>query len=345
MTEPKRPRGLTPPSTVSRPAASESAGRVLPFRPRRHVSPSDDGGLLATLRRRAGMSSGDRRSTVRRLRRHPLLRLVRPFLIAIAIVGAPVTIVGWTLTSPQFALVEIQVIVEDGGRVSEAWVREKLAPFERQNLPQLPLEWIDRELAAHAWVAGADIRKELPARLHVRVIEKRAVALLRKSTDSGLAELVYLDDNGQEIAPFAPTVLESPFSAGETMTAKEIMADGDLLVVSSHLENVDLRPALAVGREVEDVAGRGGAVWATELAEIEVLGERDFRLWSAGLGFPLLVRSGTLARKNAYFEALLPEIDRRYPRIEAVDLRFARRIIVQPSGGRAAGDHERGMGG
>jgi hypothetical protein len=27
---------------------------------------------------------------------------------------------------------------------------------------------------------------------------------------------------------------------------------------------------------------------------------------------------------------LLPELDRRYPAIQAVDLRFSRRIVVQP---------------
>jgi hypothetical protein len=28
---------------------------------------------------------------------------------------------------------------------------------------------------------------------------------------------------------------------------------------------------------------------------------------------------------------LLPDLSRRYPRIEAVDLRFSRRIVVQPA--------------
>src|SRR4030095_6440613 len=63
---------------------------------------------------------------------------------------------------------------------------------------------------------------------------------------------------------------------------------------------------------------------------IEVLGEGDFRLRTDALPFPLLVTSGQVGPKVQRLVELLPELSRRYPQIETVDLRFSRRIVVQP---------------
>ena len=61
------------------------------------------------------------------------------------------------------------------------------------------------------------------------------------------------------------------------------------------------------------------------------MGEEDFRLHTDALPFPLLVRSGQVKPKIERLVELLPELSRRYMRIEAVDLRFSRRIVVQPA--------------
>jgi len=76
--------------------------------------------------------------------------------------------------------------------------------------------------------------------------------------------------------------------------------------------------------------GRANATWAGHLTHVEVLGDRDFRVQTAALPFSLLLRSGDVLPKVRRLEALLPDLERRYPAIEAVDLRFARRIVIQP---------------
>jgi hypothetical protein len=63
---------------------------------------------------------------------------------------------------------------------------------------------------------------------------------------------------------------------------------------------------------------------------VDVLGEEDFRLHTRDLPFPLLARRADLVSKVHRFEALLPELGRRYTALGVVDLRFARRILVQP---------------
>ena len=85
--------------------------------------------------------------------------------------------------------------------------------------------------------------------------------------------------------------------------------------------------ALKVAAEV----GRVEPNWSAKLAQIEVLGEEDFRLRTDALPFPLLVKGGEVAPKLQRLLTLLPELARRYPKIEAVDLRFSRRIVVQPA--------------
>ncbi len=86
-----------------------------------------------------------------------------------------------------------------------------------------------------------------------------------------------------------------------------------------------LRPAVQLLSEIDEV----GTSWIAGLSEVEVLGAEDFRLHTSALPFPVLVRIGTLNLKARRLEELLPHIERYGA--AAVDLRFARRIIVQPS--------------
>jgi len=71
--------------------------------------------------------------------------------------------------------------------------------------------------------------------------------------------------------------------------------------------------------------------WAPALSEIEVVDEEDYQLHIEGLPCPLLVRGSRLADNLVRFDQLLPELRRRYPALAGVDLRFARRIVVQPA--------------
>jgi hypothetical protein len=82
--------------------------------------------------------------------------------------------------------------------------------------------------------------------------------------------------------------------------------------------------------------------WSAKLSRIEVLGDEDFRLHTAALPFPVLVTRGQVGPKARRLLEILPELTQRYSRIAAVDLRFSRRIVVQPapplpSVGRMAG--------
>lgn len=244
-----------------------------------------------------------RQRVVRPLRRRPLLRWLQPLLTAVAIVGLPLAAYAWLLTTPRLALQEIAV--ETGGRVPAAWIEEQIEPLRGRNLVALRLTLVSRRLTRHPWVAAANLYTELPHRLRVEVQERAPVALLREAES-----LVYLDGAGHTIEGFDPQ-----------------RGPSDLLLVSrSTPGRGDPAAALAVADEIARVEPS----WSAGLSEIEILGQQDFRIYTTALPFPLLMRGGTLQGKADRLRELLPPIRARYGAIAAVDLRFTRRIIVQP---------------
>lgn len=278
-----------------------------------HPRPSEDEEPALLRRRREGL---------RPWRKRRWLRWLRALAVLLAAASVPAALGTWLLTSPRFALAGMEVAA--GERVSEAWVRQTLAPFAGRNLLLLSLGAVDRRLAEHRWLAAADLRKELPNRLGVRVIERREVALLRRGK-----ELLYLDGDGREIAHFDPgaaggadlvVVTPRPGESLESIRPEKPGRDGS---------EADAVAALALLRELDTAA----PAWLEGLSEIEVLGTEDFRVYATDLPCPLLLRAGTVAERARRLEELLPEIVARYGPVREIDLRFARRIIVQPSTG------------
>jgi cell division protein FtsQ len=247
-----------------------------------------------------------RGAPVKRRRRHPLLLLARPLMTALLVVLLPLGLAVWVLTSRRFQLAE--VVVEGGTqRIKPDWVQGALAAYRGKNLVRLSLAEAVARLKQNPWVDSVELQKELPDRLRVELTERRPVALLRSG-----GQLVYADPDGQAITPVD--------------SLPEARKAGLLEVTFSRPVQGGVESALEVAGEL----GRVRPDWAAALTQIEVLGEEDFRLHTEALPFPLVVARGQVGPKARRLEELLPELQRRYPVIESVDLRFSRRIVVQP---------------
>ncbi|MEO7793335.1 MAG: FtsQ-type POTRA domain-containing protein [Thermoanaerobaculia bacterium] len=267
-------------------------------------------------------------SAVRVRRRSPWLVLGRHFAQALLLVGGPIAMGLWLFSSPTFALTRVGV---DGNRfVDRAWVDHALSPLMGANLLSLPLPLVEELLATNPWIEGVTVEKRLPNELRVSLVERRPAALLREGRT-----LVYLDEAGRSIAPFDPVrdpvrdPLADPASDSATgAVADPLQEPRDLLLISvSPATGAAPVGAFEVVRELAESAPK----WAETLSEVEVLGEGDFRLYLGALAFPLLVRAGTVKERVGELEKLLPELDRRYPKLAFIDLRFDRRIIFQPA--------------
>lgn len=272
------------------------------------------------VRRRPSSTSKRGASPVRWRRRSAWLKWLKPLTGAILIVGVPSALVVWLFTSPRFALQEMTVEIagEDGvpRRVSAAWVRAELAPLQGENLLRLPLEATAERLEQHRWVRSVDLGKELPSRLQVRVIERREVALLRAGSDG----LFYLDEEGHLIAPAEPAGSEI---AGKTAA----VLPRDTLVLIDGAGASEAAAALGLLRELAAV----GPDWLEGLERIEVLREEDFKVHTTGLPFPLLLRAGAVEDSVRRMAEVRDQLEARYGREKTIDLRFDRRVIIEPS--------------
>ena len=258
----------------------------------------------------------------RRRRRSPLLALAKPLGIAALTVALPLSLGAWLLTSRQFQLHGIDVGREPApwaaaARVPAPWVRQALAPLLGRNLLRLPLAEVRQRLAANPWIAAAEVAKELPDRLQVTVAERRPAVLLRGGAGAGHDALLYADAAGRPIA-----AVGSP-------AEEEAARRRGLLVVG--LPRLAAATAVAGALRLADQLRRLRPGWTAALSQIDVVDEDDYQLRVEGLPCPLLVRGSRLADNLVRFDQLLPELRRRYPALAAVDLRFSRRIVIQPA--------------
>jgi hypothetical protein len=76
--------------------------------------------------------------------------------------------------------------------------------------------------------------------------------------------------------------------------------------------------------------------WGLAVREVEVLGEREYRVVTAALPYPLLLEAGTVGPAVTNLQLMLPQIERRVPAVGEADLRSPRRLVIRPAA-RAAG--------
>jgi hypothetical protein len=66
------------------------------------------------------------------------------------------------------------------------------------------------------------------------------------------------------------------------------------------------------------------------VSEIQPLGAGDFRVYTADYAFPVLLSRQRLAGGLEALRRHRRVLERAYPRVAALDLRFDRQIVIQP---------------
>lgn len=240
----------------------------------------------------------------RRRRRSGVARLFAGALVrALLLVGAPGGLVVWLLYSPYFLIRDVRV--EGGARVAAEWVQGELRPLVGRHVLAVSLAGVQRRLSEHPWVASVELRRELPDRLRVVVVERQPVALL--ATAEGRA---FLDREGRVIVPCPP-------GAGQGLLAVRHPFRGP----------VPVQAVLDVVAELR----RAEPAWGLAVREVEVLGDGEYRTRGAVPPYPLLVKAGTVGEAAVNLRRVLPEIERRFAAVELLDLRQPRRLVVRPA--------------
>lgn len=240
-------------------------------------------------------------------RKRLVLRLAKPFLAAVAIVGLPCAFGAWILLSDQFSVHQINVT--GTSRVSPSWAERRLEALEGRQVFFVGLGDVEKLLSDHSWVRGVRVRRRLPNRLEVEILERRPVALITQGT-----ALAYLDEDARVIGSYDPSI-----------------DAGGLVLMSAPEDRPDL---VADGLALLETWRRKRLPFGDGLSEIRVLTSTDFRVITAGLPFPIFVSSINLADGLTSLIRYRPQLERRLARLSpigAVDLRFHGRIVCQPA--------------
>jgi cell division protein FtsQ len=230
------------------------------------------------------------------------------------------------LTSPD------QILLTGNHYVSRAAVLEKFLPDRGRSVLRVPLEERRRAIEDISWVEQAAVERLLPNRIRVELVERAPVAFLRLGADLALIDAygVILDRPSPGIAgefrfPVVAGLSEAlPRDQREqrmqlfTQFVKEI--DVAKPGASEHVSEVDLSDAKDVRATLTGIASLTGGGAADQEAVLVHFGESDF-----GTKIRLLAENFSQWRAGT-------------GRVDSVDLRFARQVVVNPEGNTTASD-------
>jgi cell division protein FtsQ len=233
------------------------------------------------------------------------------------------------LTSPAMALLHPEQVELTGNHhVSRARVIEIFAADRGRSVLRIPLEHRRGQLEAIPWVEQATVRRALPNKIEVEIVERTPIAFLRQGND-----LALVDSHG--------VILERPLEGNfHFPVVKGITAD-------MPPEERESRMQMYAGFAQQVQAARSGAL--DHVSQVDLSDPRDLRASLTGLpgssgtagrssgtfgpeDAPLLVRFGEGDFEGKY-RALLENIGlwrSTAGRVESVDLRFDREAVVNP---------------
>jgi cell division protein FtsQ len=221
------------------------------------------------------------------------------------------------LFSPSVELTSYDQIEVFGNHyVTRAAVTERFAADLGQSILRVPLDERRVALEAIPWVAQAGVQRALPNRIRVELTERTPVAFLR--TGSGLA---LVDAHGVILDRPLEGEFRFPVIAGLTEATPRPQREQRMRMFVDFQRDLDLAKPGAIER----------------VSEVDLADAEDLRATLSGLPgleqqAPVVVRFGDKDFVNKY-RLLVDNIAQwreRTGRLESVDLRFARQVVVNP---------------
>jgi cell division protein FtsQ len=257
----------------------------------------------------------------------PLYRRVLVAGIAALSVGISLYHAGnYFLFSPSVMLERADQIEITGGRfVSSAAIAEKFSADMGRSVVRVPLGERRKILESLPWVEQASVQRVLPNRIRVEITERTPIAFLRTAN-----ELSLVDAHG--------VILERPVE-GE-FHFPVVSGVGESMPREVRERRMNLFAQFM--REIE--AAQPGA--DDHISEVDLSDATDIRATLTRLGAvpgntsPILVHFGDSDFANRYhlLEENIGQWRASAGRVDSVDLRFARQVVVNPESKTVAAD-------
>jgi hypothetical protein len=216
----------------------------------------------------------------------------------------------WTAAAagraPELAVSRIRV--EGNERLADGEILEALDLRQGENILNLDLEELKRKLLLSPWVKDVQLTRMLPATLTLRVVERQPLGI------AVLDRLYLMDEEGTFLDELGPRYadLAPPLVRGLTG------ADGNLSSGSAALAGRVLR-ALATRERL-----------AAAVSEIDVSdGPGAMRVLLRTPSLTILLAEDDLVPRLTEILPLAEGILERFPKVEAVDLRFEGRVYLR----------------
>ena len=252
------------------------------------------------------------------------LRVTMWTAVGLAGAGAAYQCARFLLTSPEMALLHPdQITLEGNHYVTPESVRKVFLRDRGRSVLRVPIAERRRQLETISWVEQAAVRRVLPNRMQVEIVERTPIAFLR---DGG--ELSLVDAHG--------VILERPLEG-----------DFHFPVVTGMGREMPLEDRQQRMQQFSKFIEEIGQKAADQVSEVDLSDARDVRATLTGLPnasaseagdsnqpAPVLVHFGESDFAGKY-QTLIDEFgawQERAGRIESVDLRFSREAVVNQDG-------------
>ena len=218
---------------------------------------------------------------------------------------------GWTWlsSSPRFAV--RQMVIRTGPKVTEREVRMLAGVKEGDNIFRFRLADCVASLEIHPWVKRASVMRELPDRVVIDIVERKAAAVI------ALGSLYYVDTDGEVFKKVLPGEnLDLPVLSGLTLRqVVERSPEADALIRE--------------GLDLSGLASRSAILPAEEVSEIRLDHTWGAIIIRAGDGMRIRFGSGNFPDKWMRMEQTLAELGADVAKVAELDLNYESKVTVR----------------
>ncbi|MFB3917274.1 MAG: cell division protein FtsQ/DivIB [Terriglobales bacterium] len=260
-----------------------------------------------------------KRVPVRRgpLRKKAANRLKAVLVVLATVAGVSILVGGayrYTRTSWRFRIESSDHIQITGiHNVSRKQVLEVFGGDISRNVFSIPLEERKRQVEQIPWVESATLMRFLPNRLKLEIRERKPVAFVQIG-----AKISLIDDEG--------VVMEMPSGGLKKYSFPVIVGIKSTEPLSTRAARMKIYSALI--SELDS----GGSYYSRDLSEVNLSDPQDVKVTVTDKGGEVLIHLGSsnfLERYKVYI-AHVQEWRQRFQKLDSVDLRYDRQVIVNP---------------